>query len=619
MQCRFPCFPTRAAFATNGGRAMSSPETKSVTRRFIWAYARPHAAALVFAVILNSLSGLAMTIQTMAPKYLIDDIILAQGLTNAERYMRLGWMLALYLFVSVVWRMLGWHLSFRIFTRVREEVIRKIRSAVFRHINSLCLRFHIKNNSGELFSYLFGTPLSQVQGFFQQASMMAPHYGFMVVTTIAWVLFWDWILTLVLLGTVIAAVVTMNHIRVRTKKLHATFQDSEKTVSGKVADLVRGSRAVKLYAIEDRMIEQFEAQAIVIGQQGVERDVQGHMLWMRQETVGYLGFAALAAACTWRYLEGQVTIGEVSAYMGAFLGLQGPLTTLLQIATSQSAAQASMERIAAVLDTISTTPEPEEGKGNTLDERGGTISFRNVRFAYVEDSVLEDFTLDIPAGQKIALVGPSGSGKSTISQLALRLYDPQQGTVSIGGVDLRTCAGRDVRRRFGVVPQDPYFFQSTILENVRLLRPEATPDEVRAALERANAWDFVRDLPQQLDTMVGESGTSLSGGQKQRLAIARALLIDPPCFIFDEATSALDTVSERLIQSALDEILRGKTAIFIAHRLSTIRTCDRILVLRKGKIIQDGDYATLSTTPGLFQDMVHGAEAPPELPAPVMA
>lgn len=598
---------------------MSSPETKSVTRRFIWAYARPHAAALVFAVILNSLSGLAMTIQTMAPKYLIDDIILAQGLTNAERYMRLGWMLALYLFVSVVWRMLGWHLSFRIFTRVREEVIRKIRSAVFRHINSLCLRFHIKNNSGELFSYLFGTPLSQVQGFFQQASMMAPHYGFMVVTTIAWVLFWDWILTLVLLGTVIAAVVTMNHIRVRTKKLHATFQDSEKTVSGKVADLVRGSRAVKLYAIEDRMIEQFEAQAIVIGQQGVERDVQGHMLWMRQETVGYLGFAALAAACTWRYLEGQVTIGEVSAYMGAFLGLQGPLTTLLQIATSQSAAQASMERIAAVLDTISTTPEPEEGKGNTLDERGGTISFRNVRFAYVEDSVLEDFTLDIPAGQKIALVGPSGSGKSTISQLALRLYDPQQGTVSIGGVDLRTCAGRDVRRRFGVVPQDPYFFQSTILENVRLLRPEATPDEVRAALERANAWDFVRDLPQQLDTMVGESGTSLSGGQKQRLAIARALLIDPPCFIFDEATSALDTVSERLIQSALDEILRGKTAIFIAHRLSTIRTCDRILVLRKGKIIQDGDYATLSTTPGLFQDMVHGAEAPPELPAPVMA
>ena len=485
-------------------------------------------------------------------------------------------------------------------------MIRKIRSSVFRHINSLCLRFHLKNNSGELFSYLFGTPLTQVQQFFQQASMMGPHYAFMVICTLAWVFFWDPVLTAVLILSVLVAVLTMNHVRVRLKKLHQDYQDSEKTVSGRVADLVRGSRAVKLYAIEEQMIEQFEQQARTMGQQGIDRDVRSHMLWMRHETVSYLGFAALSVACTWRYLEGHVSIGEVSAYLGAFIGLQGPLNTIFQIVSSQGAAQASMERIAAVLDTISTTPEPEESRRQALPDRGGDISFREVRFAYVEETVLQDFSLEIPYGQKIALVGPSGSGKSTLSQLAMRLYDPQQGSVCIGGINLRNCAGRDVRRKFGVVPQDPYFFQSTILENVRLLRPDATSEEVQTALERANAWEFVSELPLQLETMVGESGTSLSGGQKQRLAIARALLIDPPCYIFDEATSALDTVSERLIQQALEHILKGKTAIFIAHRLSTIQTCDRILVLRKGRILQDGNYTTLASQPGLFQEMIHG-------------
>lgn len=585
---------------------MTSRENRSVTRRFVWLYVKPHAPALIFAIAINSLSGFAMTLQTMAPKYLIDDVIMAPGIAVPERYVRLAWLSAAYLFVSIVCRMLGWHWSYRIFTKIREEVIRKIRSAVFRQINMLCLRFHLKNNSGELFSYLFGTPLTQVQQFFHQASMMGPHYLFMVVSTVGWVFFWDPVLTAVLTLSVLGAVWAMNHIRLRMKDLHAVFQDSEKFVSGKVADLVRGSRHVKLYAIEDQVIEQFEQQALVIGRKGIERDVRSHMLWMRQETISYIGFIALCIACTWRYLEGEVTIGEVSAYLGAFIGLQGPLNTIFQIVSSQGAAQASLERIAAVMDTISTTPEPEESRRKTLPH-GGDISFRNIRFAYAEEAVFENFSLEIPCGQKIALVGPSGSGKSTLSQLAMRLYDPQEGSVRIGGINLRNCRGREVRRQFGVVPQDPYFFQSSILENVRLLRPDATAEEVKSALERANAWEFVAELPQRLETMVGESGATLSGGQKQRLAIARALLIDPPCFIFDEATSALDTVSERLIQQALEKILKDKTAIFIAHRLSTIQTCDRILVLRKGKIVQDGSYSALASVPGLFQEMVRGS------------
>jgi len=229
-----------------------------------------------------------------------------------------------------------------------------------------------------------------------------------------------------------------------------------------------------------------------------------------------------------------------------------------------------------------------------------------VTFGYdPEHVVLKDMSLVVPYGQKVALVGPSGSGKSTIAQLVLRLYDPQQGAVRIGGVDARRFAGAGLRKYFGVVPQDPFIFRASIRDNVRVARPDASDDEVRRACELANAWEFIDPLPRKLDAPVGEGGASLSGGQRQRLAIARALLADPQIFIFDEATSALDSLSERLIQEAVEKSLGSRTAIFIAHRLATVRNCDRILVLDGGRVVQDGTYDALSRD-GLFGDLVRG-------------
>ncbi len=209
-------------------------------------------------------------------------------------------------------------------------------------------------------------------------------------------------------------------------------------------------------------------------------------------------------------------------------------------------------------------------------------------------------------GQRVALVGPSGAGKSTIAQLMIRLYDPRRGSISIGGVDLREMACDDLRRHFGVVPQDPFIFQTTIRDNVRVARPDASDADVIRACERANAWEFVSSIPEQLDANVGEGGVKLSGGQRQRLAIARVVLADPSYFIFDEATSALDTVSEKLIQSAIEDNLAGRSAVFIAHRLSTVRNCDRVVVLDAGRIVQDGNYQDLMSRPGPFRDMVEG-------------
>ncbi len=231
-----------------------------------------------------------------------------------------------------------------------------------------------------------------------------------------------------------------------------------------------------------------------------------------------------------------------------------------------------------------------------------------MHFAYDDKPVLHGIDLRIPYGQTVALVGPSGSGKSTIAQLLLRLYDPTRGEVSLGGVDLRRCVGAEVRRRFGVVPQDPFIFRTTIRHNLSVAKPEADDAELERACRMANAWEFVSQLPGGLEAKVGEGGTTLSGGQRQRLAIARAILADAPFLLFDEATSALDTLSEQLIQETLRRVCPGRTAIIIAHRLATVKDADRIIVIREGRVVQDGTYDRLLAEPGMFRELVEGQQ-----------
>ena len=579
----------------------------SAFRTLLWPYARPHRAILLVAVFLNAFSGVAISVQTVAPKYFIDDILLNDALDKAAK---MKWSLVLagaFLVTTIIWRMLIWHWSYRMFTRVRESVLCDLRSAFFRHVNSLCLRFHVRHQSGELFSYLFGTPLTQVQTYFQQLTMMGPHCAFSAVTTLAVVLFWDPVMSLVMFFSVGLSTIMMGFSKQRVKTLSADYQERERHVSGRVADLIRGTRHVKLYAIEEDVVRQFHSEADSISRQIVRRDVRTHELWMSYEAVSYVGFALLCVAGAWRFLAGAVQIGELSAYLTAYTALAWPMSVLFQITQARGGAQASLERMAAVMETLSSTPEPSPAERLEPPVKG-EISFENVGFRYTDVPVLEGLNLTIPYGQSVALVGASGSGKSTISQLILRLYDPQDGAIRIGGVDLRRCSGPAVRRLFGIVPQQPYFFRATILDNVRLLKPTADEAEVWRALELAHAAAFVRDLPEGLSTLLGEEGTTLSGGQRQRLAIARALLASPSFFIFDEATSALDTVSERAIQETLSLVLPGKTAILIAHRLATIRHCQRIIVLQAGKIVQDGDYASLCQEPGPFAEMVRQQE-----------
>jgi ABC-type multidrug transport system fused ATPase/permease subunit len=595
------------AAATALHRALADSKPPGMAR-VMWPLLRPYFWPFLLAVVFNAAHGFAITAQNAFPKWLVDDVILNPALDSASKLQAAAWLAVAYFLISVVGRMTLWHLGYRIFTWVRERMLFTLRSHFFRHVNHLCLRFHGRHSSGELFSYLFGSPLGQFTQFYQHSSMHVAGAVFTIISSVVLIGLWDPLLTVVLAVTAAASVVVMAQARKKLHRINKEYQETERQVSGHIADLLRGNRAVKIYALEDRVSEDFDRDAGLISHKNYRRDVDAHMQWMKQEVVNYVAYALLLVVCTWRCLGDDPKPGVAVAVLMNFQALVGAMTLIYTAATLLGGAEASIERIGEVLRTASTTPDPANRLLTSTVPEHGDIEFNGVTFRYEEHlpPVLCDINLRIPQGQKVALVGPSGAGKSTITQLILRLYDPQDGRITIDGLDLRGVIGTELRKRFGVVPQDPFIFNTTVRLNLKVVAPEADEAALRSALERANAWDFISRLPQGLDTVLGEGGANLSGGQRHRLAIARALLADPGFYIFDEATSALDTESERLIQATFERELGHATAFFIAHRLATVKNADRILVLQDGRIVQDGTYAALLAQPGLFRTLVEG-------------
>jgi subfamily B ATP-binding cassette protein MsbA len=263
---------------------------------------------------------------------------------------------------------------------------------------------------------------------------------------------------------------------------------------------------------------------------------------------------------------------------------------------------AAAERIQVIIDT----PNPLQDKPNAVDKGdfNSRIEFKNIWFKYQDDYVLKNFSLTIQKGKTIALVGQSGSGKSTIANLITRFYHVNKGEILIDGVNVNDITTSSLRQQLGLVTQEAILFNDSIKNNLKLGKNDATDEEIIEALKVANAWEFVKDLPEGIETNIGDAGGKLSGGQKQRLSIARAVLKSPPIMVLDEATSALDTESERLVQVALENMMKNRTSIVIAHRLSTIQKADNIVVLNKGEIIEQGKHDDLIAQKGIYHKLV---------------
>jgi ABC-type multidrug transport system fused ATPase/permease subunit len=300
---------------------------------------------------------------------------------------------------------------------------------------------------------------------------------------------------------------------------------------------------------------------------------------------------------------GELSVGELVSFVLYTTFIGGSIAGLGDIYSQLQRAIGSSER---VLELLEEELEPEQGQ--IISTLKGEIEFNQVSFAYPtrpEVEVLQEISFHIRPGEKIALVGHSGAGKSTITQLLLRLYEASQGTILVDGHPLNTWQLKSLRSKIGVVPQEVLLFGGSIRQNIAYAKPEASEEEIISAAKKANAWQFISQFPEGLDTLVGERGIKLSGGQRQRVAIARAILKDPVLLILDEATSSLDAESEVLVQQALDLLMKGRTSLIIAHRLATIRKADRILVIHEGKIVEQGTHQELvKNSSGIYANLV---------------
>jgi ABC-type multidrug transport system fused ATPase/permease subunit len=574
----------------------------------------PHRWVLVAAGLFVAFTGAMVAVMPLFTKAVVDHLQSGRVAPWAEWLSRgqvrdgqasVGYVLlvmAVFL-LAMAARMAAWYVGQCYLLFIRERVLFRMRSQVFRRLQHLCLRFHARYSPGYLYDRTLGAASTAVGAFLTMFFNQLITYLSVVILSLVICFRLHAGLTLWILAMSIGYVAINRYfgrlIHALTKELNRRMNQ----FAGKVTDLLRGVKTVQAFAMEERVISAFDEELWPLHLRSLEQQKVTMRLSFTVESLGYVITAAITVGAAMLVLRdpARFTLGTMTAFIGYQASLIGMFSSISLVWGAYAAAVAGLEQIYEVLDE---RPSVTERPGATMpDPLTGHLALEDVYFAYDDAPVLRGISVDVPPGQSIALVGPSGGGKTTIINLLLRFYDPARGAVLLDGQDIRTLPLGPYRTLFGVVLQEPFLFNDTLYHNLLAAKPDATEDELRAALERAQAWEFVAALPEGWHFRVGEGGTGLSGGQRQRIALARCFLADPRIMILDEATSALDNQAESLIQQALGDIMRGRTTFIIAHRLSTVRHVDRILVLHEGRIVQDGDFDTLRDTPGLFRDL----------------
>jgi len=570
------------------------PSTWTLFR--LWRFARPYKGQLFLGFLLMFASTGAHMIPPYLTKPLTDNVLIpyqnGHGVDTALVYQYMGGLLL----SSVLAWALGWWRTY-VLAIVSERMGADMRSETYEHLLRLSLEFFGGKRTGDLMSRI-GSGSDRICVFLSLHLLDFLSDVLMIIMT-GVILF--------SMNAELAAITLLPlpfiawMIHVVRDKLRTGFEKIDRVwgeVTNVLADTIPGIRVVKAFAQEKREAQRFRAA----NKHNLDVNDKLNKVWsLFSPTVSFLtelGLLVIWCFGIWQVSRGDTTVGTLTsfiAYSGRFYTRLDSMSRIVSV-TQKSASAA--KRIFDILDHVSSVPDPVNPI--KVDKVSGNIELREVGFRYGNRAVNRGISLNIKAGEMVGLVGHSGSGKSTLVNLICRFYDVAEGAILLDGKDIRSFAVADYRRHIGLVLQEPFLFFGTIAENIAYGKPDATREEIIASARAAHAHEFILRLPQGYDSMVGERGQGLSGGERQRISIARALLIDPPILILDEATSSVDSETEKEIQKALDNLVQGRTTIAIAHRLSTLHRADRLVVLDRGVVVEEGSHDQLMAAEGAY-------------------
>ncbi len=592
--CKAPLEPDQDVCPVCTKVIHTPPSTWTLFR--LWRFARPYRGQLLAGFLLTLLGTAASLVPPYLTMPLMDNVLIPYQ--NGQRIDPM--LVTLYLSGLLGAALLAWGLTWAktyILALVSERIGADLRTSTYEHLLKLSLEYFGGKRTGDLMARI-GSESDRICVFLSLHLLDFATDVLMILMTSA-ILFsinpWLALVTLVPLPIIVWLIhVVRDRLRTGFEKIDRVWGE----VTNVLADTIPGIRVVKAFAQEQREAARFRTA----NRHNLAVNDRINRIWsLFSPTVSLmteLGLLVVWAFGIWQVSRGDITVGTLTAFLAYISRFYSRLDSMSRIVSVTQKSASAAKRIFDILDHVSSVPDPAQPV--KLDRVEGRIDVRDVGFRYGNRAVNRGVNLTIQPGEMIGLVGHSGSGKSTLVNLICRFYDVAEGSIRLDGVDIRSFAVADYRRHIGLVLQEPFLFFGTIAENIAYGKPDATRAEIMAAARAAHAHEFILRLSHGYDSMVGERGQGLSGGERQRISIARALLIDPRILILDEATSSVDSETEKEIQKALDNLVKGRTTIAIAHRLSTLQRADRLVVMDRGQVVEQGPHDELMARQGAY-------------------
>ena len=562
--------------------------------RKILKYARPYTKSLVFAFICLTLTSLVNLVLPLIVRNMINAVVI---LKDSQILDGLAWDLFFIIILQAVFAVTHNY----VFGFVGHRMTTDFRIEFFSHIQSLSLRFFQERRVGEILSRM-NNDISVIQNALVSIPVALLRQSITLIGAMAIILYLNWKLTglilLILPPLMIFARVFGKRLRLFSEKL----QDQVAQAVVVLEEVASSIKIVKSFTRENYERERFKKEIETAFERAVDKLKISSFFGPFILSLTFMVSAVLIWYGGYQVMSGVTTPGELAAFFLYALIVAGPIGTFVRLYTQIQEASGAIRRVYEILDTAPAIDNPENPI--FLENITGRIQFENVSFGYRQEfEILHNISFDVRPGQTVALVGPSGAGKSTVIKLLHRFFDASQGSIRLDEHDIRSLDRKSFLNQIALVPQETLLFGGTVKENILYGKLDATDQELEDAAKKANAHDFIEDLENGYETIVGEKGAKLSGGERQRIAIARAILKNPKILVLDEATSSLDNCSEALIQEAVEKLMEGRTTFIVAHRLSTIHKADQIIVLEKGRVVETGQHEELMNNKNLYYNL----------------